>query len=326
MSAGLGDSLNPYASPATIQSSLAPTVRDSGAINPTRLDIRALFARSWDLFGQHWGKAAWAIFLSMAVVMIVAGGLTLLVNGTLLEDGQDPQNPFEVDLSPGQLALNLITAMFAVLIYLGMSRYFVSLVRGRQPMVSELFSGYRFFGRAFLAHLILLVLNLATQAATIRPAFSLIQGRQIPPENFLLFVAAYLVFLTLVVAIQVFTYPLYFLQVDTNVGPLESLRWSMRITKGNRLWILLLVLLEFVLIFAGAMACLVGALFTYGFALILRAVAYLMMSGYLGPATYEDSWGDDHTGIQPEHYPRFEHRADSANVESPDADFGEPRA
>ena len=71
------------------------------------------------------------------------------------------------------------------------------------------------------------------------------------------------------------------LVVDRQMGSTEALRQSMRITRGNKLSLLVLGLLALALFFAGALTCLVGIIFVLPFIGMLQITAYLAMTSQL---------------------------------------------
>ena len=71
------------------------------------------------------------------------------------------------------------------------------------------------------------------------------------------------------------------LMVDRQMGAVEALRQSMRITRGNKLSLLVLGLLGAVLSFGGVLTCCVGLIFVLPFIWTLGITAYLAMTSQL---------------------------------------------
>jgi predicted Zn finger-like uncharacterized protein len=71
------------------------------------------------------------------------------------------------------------------------------------------------------------------------------------------------------------------LVVDRQMGAIEALRQSMRITRGNKLSLLVLGLLAFVVSVGGILACCIGIIFVLPFGWMLNITAYLAMTSQL---------------------------------------------
>ena len=73
----------------------------------------------------------------------------------------------------------------------------------------------------------------------------------------------------------------FLLVIDRQMGAIEALRQSMRITRGNKLSLLVLGLLAFVLFFGGILTCCIGLIFVLPFVCMLGVTAYLAMTSQI---------------------------------------------
>jgi uncharacterized membrane protein len=71
----------------------------------------------------------------------------------------------------------------------------------------------------------------------------------------------------------------YYLIIDHNLGPVDSLAASREITRGNKLPMVAIFLVGFVLNLVGFLACCIGVLFTAPFVILSVTMTYLVMSG-----------------------------------------------
>jgi len=99
----------------------------------------------------------------------------------------------------------------------------------------------------------------------------------------IVFVGLVLLIVPGIIAILVFLFVLYIV-IDKELGPIEALKESARITRGSRWELLLLVLIVFVLNLVGALALLVGLLVSIPVTTLAMVHAYRMLEGKAKPA------------------------------------------
>ncbi len=95
----------------------------------------------------------------------------------------------------------------------------------------------------------------------------------------MVFFVACLIWLVPIVILGLMFSQSQYLVVDRDVGIVDALKLSIKITRGNKWSLFLLGLFGSVLVIAGLLACGIGLLFTLPLLYLLGATAYLTMSG-----------------------------------------------
>ncbi len=95
----------------------------------------------------------------------------------------------------------------------------------------------------------------------------------------MVFFVACLIWLVPIVILGLMFSQSQYLVVDRDVGIVDALKLSIKITRGNKWSLFLLGLFGSVLVFAGLLAFCIGLLFVIPLLYLLGATAYLAMSG-----------------------------------------------
>jgi len=156
-----------------------------------------------------------------------------------------------VDNVGGRILLQLISFLVGIILAMGLIRASLAVTEGRMPEVSMLFQTDGF--GSYLAASILVTLGVVLGLILL-----IVPG--------------------IILAIMWHFFG-YVIVQDTTTGPIDAMRRSAEITKGYRWQLLGLGLLLFLINIAGALACGVGIIFTYGITAIAVAYAYRVLSG-----------------------------------------------
>lgn len=194
----------------------------------------------------------------------------------------------------GQLAQQVVASMVIAPLSAGFFIVALAQIRGKSWNFGDFFSGFKFWLPIFLNNLfqnLLLficqlpgnVLNLADSVTQLRAAIEAQPGAPPPPHDPTLgLVALGLQIVGLLVYVPLMVR--YFLLcnlliVDRGCNAIEAIRGNMRLTEGHFLGWLGLTLLFGLIAFAGVLLCLIGALFSYPYVILLLTAAYLVAVG-----------------------------------------------
>ncbi|MEN6495542.1 MAG: hypothetical protein ABFD16_14775 [Thermoguttaceae bacterium] len=269
---------NPYQSPVDYM----PDRVHAGStevIAPTALDLGDVFSRTWTILTSQYGMSL-AIFVvtglvSMAVVL--AGWLIL---GGLIAARVDP-----IIILFVRFLVMVVHWLFVIWLNIGAALCYLRIARGQPVAIGEIFAGgpylLRVLGATLLFLLILMALSLVSMLPLAVVAVLMARTIQTPAivaVGVLISVAAASI-VSIVATLGFSQY--YYLLLDQNVGSLESLSLSWKITRGNRLmlfaiWTVAGIMGVLVSLFTGGL----GAIFLAApFLSLMMPVIYLAMTG-----------------------------------------------
>ena len=238
------DSVNPYQSP------LAPsTVTGAGyagrAVAPTLLDLSDVFSRAWTIYKNQMGICIAAILI-VGAINFGLGMIDNAISSAVEVGGRDPSAAAAVSIF-----CSLVTNLIAVWIGIGETLFFLKVARGHPVNFGELFQGGPWF--------------LTTLFAGILAGLAVFLGLMLCIVPGIIFALMFSQF--------------WYVIVDRNAGIIESLGLSKRLTDGNKVTLLGIYLLVFLINLGGLLACCIGLLFTASFTTLLGAVIYLALTG-----------------------------------------------
>ncbi len=159
------------------------------------------------------------------------------------------------DLDDADFLLNFVLQLFgqvlSLFMSLGQAILVLNVVCGREASLNDLFRGGPYLLRAIGASIVFCLIVMLGVIALIVPG--------------------------IILALMLGQY--YFLIVDKNVGAMESLSISRRITSGNKGTLFLLGFVMMGLAILGLLAFVIGIAFAGAFTMVTAAVAYRMMAG-----------------------------------------------
>jgi len=271
---------NPYQSPTAplTQSPFAATAT-AGDIRHTIIDVGSIFSRSWAIFRETWGPCLIALILVMAINFgfnFVVG----LMNGIA---GAIAQNQaISVGLS---LLGQLITILFGTWLGIGQAIFFLRTARGQNAAVGDIFTGGPYFLRVMLAQILLWLIVVGVILVVV--GIPVLIGMAISQDA-----TAILAVLGGSVAAVVLTYIMltisqfYYLILDRNLGPFESLQKSAELMEGNRITLLLIGLASSGIILVAMIPCCLGLLVAIPYLALMYPVIYLSITGQPTAADY----------------------------------------
>lgn len=246
-----------FGSPLQSLSPLAPAspFQSQGAIKPTMLAIGDVFSRTWTIFKPNWG-------ICLAVVVIV-----WLIN-------------FGVNMVSGFIPILglLCTLVFQTWINIGQALFFLKKARGHDAEISEIFAGWPYFWRILGASILVGLIVLGTLAVCVVPP--LLVGLAISETAaVILAVAGGVVGVGLMIFLSLMLSQFYYLILDRNVGVMESLRMSKELMEGNKLTLLGIGVLSFLLTLVAMIPCFLGLLVAIPYFALMNPVIYLTVTG-----------------------------------------------
>ena len=160
------------------------------------------------------------------------------------------------DSAPAVILSNVLTYVVTILVSIGATKIFIDLVDGKNPSYNDLYRQYPLIVNYFIAEVIMGLAILAGLILLIIPGIYLAVK---------LSFASYLV-------------------VDKKLGPIDALKQSYEITKGNWWNIVFLGVVSGLITLAGALALLVGLFVAIPVTMLAYAYAYRKLSGSIAAA------------------------------------------
>jgi len=243
---------DPYAAPASgfgiepveIGASLPEIEPGSQLIDPM-----ACFKRGLDLAVRHIGM----VLVTMVVFFAISIGVEVVLGimDTALGWGQGEVIPLgdgnSITLPASSSALNyLLSHIISVFLSLGLARFALNVVSGREASIADLFGEGRLLFRGVIATLLFVIAMVVGFILLIAPGFYVI--------------ARYGLFMTAI--------------VDRNCGIIDSFKYSSQLTTNNRMNMVLISFISFAVAVIGCLAFCIGLLFAYPVILLAWTVAY----------------------------------------------------
>lgn len=248
-----GQPLNPYQAPASNWVEAAPAAGEEIIPGSDPVDSMACLKRAWELTKRHFG-----LLIAVGVIYaVLSGGIDYATSEVL---GLNAEVAAETELGIAMAAANpaltapgilhwAITSLVDLFLVLGLTRIGLNLVSGKDADVSMLFG----------------------------------EGRKLLPmaAASIMYYAMVLVGLILLIVPGIYL-ALRFSQfgaaiVDKDMGAIESLQYSSRLTEGNKMNLFGLFVLCFLVVLAGILALLVGLIAALPVVYLAPYVAYRWM-------------------------------------------------
>lgn len=229
---------------------------------------------AWRTYKEHWLVLALAFLLS-GIAFFSVSILPSLVS-LLFRDSPIVVALFQVVMTAPQIILQGIAT-------LGCMHIGLKAVRGEKPEVGDLFAVWKRLGTWFAQSLIvgalfmpLVLVGVGAMMLVMPNALGLGEGFGVAG-----IIAALVIWMVVFAAGAYLMMGVSFANLEIvahpTVGAVAGLRNSWAIARGKRLEIFGLFMVTAALYLAGAIACLVGLLFTLGYALVLFAAFYLAL-------------------------------------------------
>ena len=259
---------NPYAAPATSSDNLLAPAGGLADIHPGSADLEmvGVIKRAMELTRRHFGKIILIGIVYLIISLVIQLALALFDNvlglGSTVSSSQFGVDGGVAAASHQQsIPAILISFVASSFLLLGLNRVALNIASGEEVSVAMLFSQgsklLRMLG-AFALYYLMVVAGLI-----------------------LLIVPG----IYLALRFGLFQYAI----VDRNLGVIDSLKYSSRLTEKNRLNLFGLVILMFLVMIAGALALMVGLIFAIPVVTLAFPLAYRFLQ--FGPRALTDHPG-----------------------------------
>jgi uncharacterized membrane protein len=238
---------NPYAPPIDYQAAPAAPARPG---EPQPWSVEDVLRRAWEIFKRHWPILVLASFVSQFVSGLPG---TLLEVVKVLGAVEEGSVEYWALYGLAQLVGMIIGAFLGV----GLVRIFVSAARGGEPRIGDLFGGVD----RFLPYL----------------ATSALQALAVTCGMLLCIVPGVILALGLSLS--------HTLVVDAGMGPIQAMRESWRVTRGQKTQILVFALGCLLVALIGLLACCIGVLASAAVIGVAFGIVYVRLTGRQAPAT-----------------------------------------
>ena len=271
------ETMNPYQSPGhQVSQAPYPDGPTVGRYRPTQIDIGNVLSKSWEVFKANYWNCVGVFVITGLVNYAVQFGEQIVV-GILAQVVRNVAITLTIH---GILVTALIVFQFWISI--GQALFLLKLTRHGEGDYGAIFAGGPYLVRLILAYLIVFALVLAVSLACAIPAVIAGFGTKEPGIGVaVFFLFALFPFMYLSLAFS----PCNYLIVDQGLGPVEAIRASLEVTKGNKLSIFAIALVAGLFGLLGILGCGIGILFTMPFAPLTITVMYLSMTGQSALAT-----------------------------------------
>lgn len=252
------DSFNPYAAPTTSPDNLlAPRVDGSlQEIEPgsVPLEVMNCIKRGIELTKRHFGTLV-GIGVVYLLVSAVVGGLEGFITQSLVGDSSGDR---KVGLLPLVILIKVVSGIISLVLAAGLTRVALNVCSGKEARLEDLFGQTGKLGTLIGAGIVFYLLLFVGLILLVVPG---------------IYVALRCGFFMTAI-------------VDRNLGPIEALKYSYRITTNNTLSVLGLFLMTFLVVLAGVLALVVGLLFAIPVVTLAVPLAYRFLQ--FGPNALRD--------------------------------------
>jgi len=273
--------LNPYAPPQSGNTRAVVATPQAGVeIEPGSepIDIGQIIKRSWQLTIQHYGFIflVGVVYFVLLVPLNVAFQYAMEKSGMAAQNGQQPD--FEALMKAPDFAMNVgilvglyfLLMVVSIYLWLGLTRIGLNLVSGAPVSVGQLFGEggklLKLIGSSILLWFPIYLLLILGSVG-----IGLAKAGEVALVGFI--VVALLGFLYVGLRFGQYATAL----VDRDMGAIECLRYSSRITTKQKLRLVLLILVAFVLIIVGIIPCGLGLFLVYPMLWLMSVLVYRWM-------------------------------------------------
>jgi uncharacterized membrane protein len=261
---------NPYAPP---QSAFAP--EPLPALEPGMpFTVADVFNWTWAIFkekmwlciGIFFGTQGINLGISFALGFLAQGVAAMTRDATL----------FTITRGVVQIASGIVGVWLGI----GQARAYLKIARGEPVEFSEIFRGGRYVMTTFFATIIFVMILFAPIMLAVGViSFGMAAAGPSSVVGVVLFLvgaslaAVFVVYVTARLALY------YYLIIDRNAGPIDSLRQTWELCRDRAGMILLVLFLNIAICIAGLLALCVGLVFALPLANLLIPVTYVAMTG-----------------------------------------------
>lgn len=241
---------NPFRAPDGADLPQGANVGDR--LDPVPLDVGAVLTRCWELFQRTPGVVLGSVLLPAVPQFVGTIGMTIL--DQLVQQARDEQQILV--LFSVRMGIQLVTSLVGLWLTLGQCRIYTRLARGLDAEVLMLFGEARTMPTAFLASILLMAGVSAGLCLFVVPGIALAIGWGFA----------------------------FFAMVDQDLGPVDALSESWRLSDGRKLQVFVVGLLLGLLGLVGSCATLgLGALVLLPVLTLAQGVMYHSLLHEKGP-------------------------------------------
>lgn len=250
---------NPYATPASGDDLSRTSTLDADGFPepPVPLSPTFCISQGWKHFKDNLG-----LVLITGLVFFVVSILINLLAGVVPSSSLEEAPPFEIaegisipipetPSGPIGVLVGIVTHLFELALGLGVSMFLLNIVRGDHAEVTDLFSKWEKTLHAFVAEILYGLIFILGLVCLIVPGIFF--------------------------AIRLSQYQ--FAIVEKDLGPIEALKYSYRLTQDNCWSYIGFILLTFVVALAGLLALGIGLIAAIPVIMIANAVVYRYLHG-----------------------------------------------
>lgn len=240
---------------------------------PINLDLGEVLRRSWAIFRNRWGACLGTFALGIGGVLML---YLAVIAGIVLVISLPGRELFTVPIG---IAVGLVCMLLLLVLGIGIISAMLKIARGQELTAVDYYGGGACLPRFFGGWLIWTVIQYGTMLACLAPALILQVTGRIGVEASLLSLGGNLLYYVVSTWLMLLFWMAPLLIVDQGAGPINALERSRQLTRGRRLVLFVIGLVATLIYIAGFFACLVGALFTAPFSMLMGIVVYLAITG-----------------------------------------------
>ncbi|MBN1591282.1 MAG: hypothetical protein JW888_17350 [Pirellulales bacterium] len=269
---------NPYQAPADYTVGDRPFAPGPVAgVRPTRIDFGDVFGQTWDIFKDQWGMCL-LVALVCWIMSMVAGQIPNIAGMGCQAAGREMA---VIGLFAVQIPLMLAVWVFQLWIGIGQAIFFIKTARGQAAEFTDVFTGAPYFLRVLGASILFGLGVVLILGVCIGPC-ALLGGLAGDDEGAVMGLILGAVIGGVAATVFSLTFGQYFyLIIDQNLGILDSLSTSSKVTSGNKLTMFAIGMVVGIL---GGLfvlcTCLIGILVVMPYVALLNVVMYLLMIGH----------------------------------------------
>ena len=261
---------NPYTSPEAELGRLP----ESSRLAPVEFSIGDVLSRAWTVYQERMGFCIGALAVGFAAIVasMIPVGIILTVLGTVIPD------PIVIGITFFVLWLGVY--FFAIYVQIGQWLTYLRVAKGEPVTMGEVFAGGPYLLKTILGGLVvgLAAMGIAILGSIPGGIATVIFGSNAMATKLVTGLSAFVAYIAVLV-FYVAVSQFFFVILDRpSLGAIESLKYSVQITKGHRWGIVGLFLIAGLINIAGAILLLIGLIFTVPFSFLILATAYTALA------------------------------------------------
>lgn len=274
------DDMNPYRAPLAVDAP-APALSASGVWAPAKIDVGDVLGRSWRIFQGKLLLSVLVVLATMVILVVIQLAVSFATSAVfnmqpLGMGGNFGQQLLEQTYK--SLPASLVSTFAQVWLHLGMMIFCLKASRGLDASFGDVLSGSRFYGRGLAGSLLFQLAGIILMSICLLPAMLVGQGAGNADAAQILSMLGIAAYGLCMIVFSLLFSPFYPLLVDRDLSTLETLRVCIQITSGNRLSLFALFIVLGLIMFASAIPCGVGLIFSLPYMMLTMTVAYLRMT------------------------------------------------